>query len=534
MKRINFLYCLFIVIPTLLNAAPKQGIQAISEATLRAHVEFLASPELEGRDALEAGSRIAERYIATRLAQYGLNAFEDLPDYYQPVPLRVSMTDYEKSRLIVKSDGGTEEFIPNQDIFFFPRGGRDADITGALLLCGYGISAPEFDYDDFSGTDPAGKILLVIDGEPLNPDGTALLGGGKKSKYANPVVKARIAQEAGAAGLLIMPAPSGDRRQMEKSLGRYMARMNDPIVQLAEETEALPVFYLTEETGKILLSDLNLLEYQRQIDSQRRGDPRLVAGTGITLRIRFKNIEEKTTANVVAYWPGKSEEAVLVVAHHDHEGKKGDDIYYGADDNASGVAGLLGIAQAVSACGELTGRQIIFLSTGAEERGSLGAQYFIHHPPIALDNIVAVINMDEIGRDGSPQFRAMTDSTIQGVKDLLMVFYSGQTPELADIVTLENQSEKLDLELEPVLQFHGSSDHTPFHEQQIPSVFLFTGFHSDYTSPRDTADKILYGKLTRVTQLAFGLTYDLATRKQRPLFDTSIKEITSSGRRYGY
>lgn len=532
-KFLLIFFALF-ALANFLTAAPKEGIQSITEPELRAHVEFLASAELEGRHALERGAQVAQRYIATRFKQYGLETFDVAPDYYQTVPLVVSHTDYERSRIIVARKDQILEFLPNEDVFFFPREGSDADFAGSLLLCGYGIRAPEFEYDDFLGVDPEGKILLVFNGEPLNADNTSAFGDVKKTKYSNPIVKARIAREAGATGLLIVQPPNYDLPPIEKTLGRYMGRMNDPIVQLAEDADAFPVFYVKRETASAFLGDFDLSEYQRKTDENHQGNPHLMEDVEVTLRIRFKDVEQKFTANIIGFWPGKSDEAVVVMAHHDHEGIKNGQLYPGADDNASGVAGLLGIARAFSTMGKTPRRSIIFLSTGAEERGMLGAKYFVQHPPVDLEKIVTVINMDEIGRDGSPQFRAMMDSTIMGEKDLLMVFYSGQTPVLAEIATLQNQTAKLKLEMEPVLQFHGSSDHVVFHERGIPSVFLFTGFHSDYTSPRDTPDKIVYGKLTRVAQLAFGMVYDLATRKNKPLFDTTIKEVVRSDRKYGY
>jgi Zn-dependent M28 family amino/carboxypeptidase len=222
------------------------------------------------------------------------------------------------------------------------------------------------------------------------------------------------------------------------------------------------------------------------------------------------------------------------MAHHDHEGIKKDQTYFGADDNASGCAGLLGIAEAFSTLDKPLRRGVIFLSSGAEEKGSLGARYFLQNPPFPPKNIVAVINMDMIGRDGSSQFRAMMDPTIEMEEDLLMGFYSGQTPLLAEVASRENRTAKLNLVLEPVLRFHSASDHVPFHEKEIPSIFLFTGFHGDYTSPNDTPDKILYGKLVRVVQLAFGMSYDLAERKERTVFDKTITEVKRSDRRYGY
>jgi Zn-dependent M28 family amino/carboxypeptidase len=126
----------------------------------------------------------------------------------------------------------------------------------------------------------------------------------------------------------------------------------------------------------------------------------------------------------------------------------------------------------------------------------------------------------------------MMDPSIPGEEDLLMIFYSGQCPELADIADKSNKSIDLDLMLEPVLTFHSSSDHVPFHQSEIPSLFLFTGFHNDYHTPRDTPDKIIFSKLARVVELAYKISYNIAEVRERPRFDHSITEVERKGR-YG-
>ncbi len=510
-------------------AAAQNSDFNVREAELRAHVEFLASPELEGRSALDRGSRVAERYIATRFEQYGLEAVDSISGYYQTVPLVVQKTDYDNTRLIIDRDVIKSELKPMRDFYFFPRSGQDRDMSGSLLLCGYGIRAEEYRYDDFRGSDPKGKVLLVFSGEPQDSSGKSLLTEGRASKYSRAVVKARLAQELGAAAVLVMQPPLGDHPPMEQAVGRYLADADEPLVQLPDDTGGVPIFYLKRSAAEALLGrDFDLEGYQNGIDQSLKGDPRLSADIIVTLRIRFKDVRQQETANIIGILPGKSDEAVLLTAHHDHEGIKDGQIYFGADDNASGVAGLLGVARALSERSEPLSRTVIFLSPGAEEKGSLGARYFVEHPLYPLEKIVAEINMDEIGRDGSPQFRAMMDPSIPGEKDLLMMFYSGQSPVLADIAKMLD-GQHLNLMLEPVLTFHSGSDHVVFHQKGIPSVFLFTGFHSDYTSPTDTPDKIVYNKLTRVTRFAAELATALAERPERPTFDRSIRQVERKG-----
>jgi hypothetical protein len=506
----------------------------ISTAELRAHVAFLASPELQGRDAPGLGSRIAERYIAALFAEYGLSAFADAPGYYQEIPLLASRADYSRSCMIVQRAGRIWEFEPNHQIFFFPRGGTDGDITAPVLLAGYGIRAPEFAYDDFRGADPGGKFLLIFNREPQEQDSASVFNGARPTKYSNPIVKVRLAQELGARGLLIVQPPNNDLPSIEKTLEKHLADQDREILQLAEHTEAFPVVYLKPEAAEALLgTDFDLAAYQRGIDDHFQPDPRLLPDLLVTLSIRFRDVRMDSTANIVGYIPGKSDEVVVVLAHHDHIGLEGGRIHFGADDNASGTAGLLSLAKAFSAEKGKLRRGVVFLSTSAEEDGTLGALYFTRHLPVAAEKIVAAVNLDEIGRDASTQFRAMMNPEIPPEPNSLMIFYSGQSPLLADFATEANRAQKLNLILEPVLHFSGSSDHIHFHDLRIPSVFVFTGFHSDYHQPSDTADKLNYEKMTRIVGLTAEMVYHLAQSKQRVTFDPEIRNVAGTGRKYG-
>ncbi|MBU0520234.1 M20/M25/M40 family metallo-hydrolase [bacterium] len=534
----KFVICLLLT--GLLFSAAAQGqldYSLIKEVDLKSHIDFLCAPALEGRVAPGQGSEQAQRYIASLFEKYGLQELESAPQYLQNVPLRISRTDYESTKVLLDFGDKQISFSANDQFFFFPKGGEDYDICGEVILCGYGITAPEFNWDDYQQTDISGKFVLVIDGEPRLEDGSSRLNGerGNPTKYSRDVVKARIAQSKGALGLLIAASVKTDSAGIVEKFGNKAEKMFDPIVQLPGYESDFPVIYLNSDAAEEFVGgDAHYFEaYQYLLPNE----PRLLKDhqrdpVTLTLKIRYKDIQDTATANVIGFLPGQTDNAVLVMAHHDHEGIKNGKLYPGADDNASGVAGLLGIAKATARSSGKPANSIIFLSSGAEEKGSLGANYFIQHPPYPLDKIITVINMDEIGRDGSPQFRAMFDPSISGEKDLLMVFYSGQTPAFAEIAKQLDQQD-LNLLLEPVLTFHSSSDHVPFHAQQIPSMFLFTGFHSDYTSPRDVPEKIVYDKLLRVTRFATSLTWEIATTKKRPTFDTSITEVERKGT-YGH
>lgn len=532
--------CLIIaLLPHFLLSGNGEGRKSISEAELRAHVEFLASAELEGRAAPGRGSEIAERYIITRFRQYGLEELGDAPGYRQSVPLVTCRVDYENSRMVV--NGKKNISLKALDSFiFFPRQGMDMDIIAPLYLAGYGISAPEYSWDDYPETEARGKIVLVQEGEPTDTQGKSQFTGDKPSKYSRVAVKARIAQEKGAKALLIHSRSWGmgeeKASEMIPQVFKDQAdKMSEPIVQLDEAVEFFPVLYLHPScTGDIFGDGDSYNQYIAGIDEKFNSKiSSLNDKVTLTLQLRFCDIQKRSTANIIGIIPGNTEEAVLLVAHHDHEGIIDGVLYPGADDNASGVAGLLGVASSLSSGEGEYRRPIMFLSTGAEEKGYLGARYFLQHPPYPIEDIVAVINLDMIGRNGSSQFRAMRDPSVELEEDLLMVFHSGQSPQLGEIAEEENKTTGFDLVLEPVLHFHSGSDHVPFHEAGIPSFFLFGGFHSDYTSPGDTPEKINYKKLVKVTQFACQLVSTLAQIEERPAFDRTIQEVESSGGKYG-
>ncbi|MFH1862020.1 MAG: M20/M25/M40 family metallo-hydrolase [bacterium] len=542
MKRILFLIYLLLSYTACVNAVPKAAIRSISAATMRSHVEFLASPELEGRDAPGRGSEIAQRYVATRFAEYGLQTFKDIPRFYQLIPLTICKPDYDNTILAIHRNTEIQQFTPNQDFYTFPKAGSDNKVCGPVLLCGYGIQAPAYNYDDFAGCDPQGKFLFVFEGEPQEQDSTSVFNGTKPTRYSSVAVKTNTAFQLGAVGLFIMQKPESDPAAWRKKIAQFQQKAEEPIVQLTEDIGAstvntLPVFYLEENVVRSLLGrEFDVIAYQEGIDYAGAGNPLPLDQVTVSFSLRFKDVLETQTANIVGYYPGKSEAAVVVLAHHDHIGiqMQENQICPGADDNASGTAGLLQIAQCFSAWGEKLQRSVVFLSTSIEEDGTLGAKYFLNHSPIPVDKIVGAVNLDQIGRDGSSLFRALYDTALPTESDLLMAFYSGQTPEIAEIAQRANRSTNLNLVAEPVLKFHSASDHVQFHNQGIPSLFLFSGFHSDYHSPQDIPAKINYEKLVRVVEFTLGLVYEIATRDAPLIFDTRIEEVKTSGRQYGY
>jgi len=216
---------------------------------------------------------------------------------------------------------------------------------------------------------------------------------------------------------------------------------------------------------------------------------------------------------------------VLVGAHYDHEGVKEGKLFPGADDNASGVTANLQVAIAYAKNQKKLDlkRNLIFAFWDAEEKGTLGTQYFVEHPPVPLEHLKVVFNMDMIGRDASFNFAALRQPIKdEGAENKAMIFYSAQAPFLQDYANDANQTLQLQLLYDPNVFFTSGSDHVNFHSHRVPVVYYFTGFHTDYTSVNDTADKINFTKLTRISRHIANFSYLLVNAEVLPEFDIRI------------
>lgn len=520
--------------PHFLNAG--DGVSSITINELRSHVEFLASPELEGREAGYRGAEAAARYISTRFKSFGLQALPGAPDYYQPVPLVIMSPDFEKTIISIVDEKGAVECKVNRDLFFFPKGGDDDHFSAPVALCGYGISAPELGYDDYRDADVEGKIALIMNREPQLDDSSSIFNGARPTKYSIPMVKARTARSRGAKALMIMRPPTDSHPPIEETLENYRKGLEKPIVQLAGKMESLPVFYLKDETAALILAGkVDIGEYYREIEETLEPNPIEIEGITVDVTIRFRERRESESANVMGFFPGTGSESVdetlIIGAHYDHEGVSGEDIFYGADDNASGVAGLLEMAEAFSMYSQKQRRSLLFIAFTAEEKGALGSLFYTMNPILPLEKTVAMINLDEIGRNGAPTYGGMHSPDLEEKgKDYLMVCYSAQTPIFEELNKKANKPLKLKLDFDPNVHFYGSSDQVHFHDRAIPSLFYFTGFQPDYHTPRDTPDKINYPKMERIVRLVFKVSLELLDMEVRPAFDQSIKEVTKKKR----
>jgi Zn-dependent M28 family amino/carboxypeptidase len=388
-------------------SAEQKAAAAIRGDTLKAHIGFLASDLLEGRGPATRGDQLAEAYIVSQMQHAGLEP--GAPDgtwlqSFDVYGIRTKMPDtftFKKGGESVKAKA-FEEFIGFANV---PK--EEVRLEGAeLVFVGYGIQAPEYQWDDFKGMDLKGKVLLMMNNDPESDP--KLFGGKTRLYYGRWTYKYESAARQGAAGAIIIhTTPSAAYPFTVIQSGWTGERFSIP--RREGEPQLAVKAWGTEDLCRKIAA-LGGADLDKLRAAAEKADFKPVP-LGVTLSTVLKNdVLKKTTANVIGKLPGNdpvlSKEAVIYSAHHDHLGinanaKPGEDaIYNGAVDNASGVAGMLAIADAFRALPRAPRRTVYFAAVAAEEQGLLGSEYLSLHLPIPAGRFAANINMDGLGMLG--------------------------------------------------------------------------------------------------------------------------------------
>ena len=464
-------------------------------------VKFLASPELRGRGTGSPELERAAAWLEHHYRELGIKPAGE--SYLQPFQVTIDAALGKANRFQFTENGSATtlqfpaEFVP----FNFSETGP---LKGAVVFAGYGITAPEYSYDDYAGLDVKGKIVLVLRHEPQESDPKSVFEGKTLTQHAQFAAKATNAKLHGATGVILVSDRAnhpGEGDELEKfgvTVGPTNARI--PFVQVTEAR----VDKWFSDAGK------SLDKIEADIDKDLR--PQSFAFPD-TIRVEANlDVERtvKTVHNVAAMLPGQSGEYVIVGAHYDHLGLGGQHslapsltgtIHPGADDNASGTAGVMELAR-FFATQPRQKRGILFLNFAGEEQGLLGSAYYADHPLLPLAQAVAMINLDMIGRMRDNKLYiggAASGSTLKPMLERLIpnsglrVDYSGGASE-------------------------GSSDHTSFTSHQVPALFFFSGLHADYHKPSDTWDKIDAPAAARLLALVAEVAESLRDAPERPAF----------------
>lgn len=490
-------------------AAIDHEIQDVTVAELRAYVGTLASDAMSGRGLGHAGNQQAESYIVRALRDAKVPAAA--PDYLQHVKVyeprlgeHASLTVTEAARSVVDLRIGSD-FMPQ------PESG-DQTVTGPLLFVNYGISAPALQHDDYARLNARGAVVLALDGAP-----DTLLRSGQGPGDTGPELgsldrKIDAARAHGAVGLVVVRKYTGDRETSwpsHSSVRSANYRLYDEM-----HDSPLAVAAISESTGQTL---------RRALDEQRTLACSLTPGVVAT---------PITMDNILGIVEGRqgSTDMVVVGAHMDHDGiDEAGRIYNGADDNASGTAAVIAMASAfarAAALGTRPARAVVFALWNGEEKGELGADYYVTHP-VPSRRIVANVNLDMIGRSedipdpDDPRYRGFAKTRAAENTNVLHLLGYSYAPDLARDAEVANETIHLIVKQD---YDRGSqdlvrrSDNWPFIQRGIPAVFLTTGLHPDYHTPDDDTERIDFAKLERITELASRLVW-LAADGNTPRFN---------------
>jgi hypothetical protein len=462
-------------------------------------IKILTQDKMEGRGDGTKGLTRAEHFLEARYKSLGLEAAGS-NGYLQPFTVTTGAKLKGKNHLSFFNAGGKSEVKLNQDYvpFSFSESGS---VSAPLVFAGYGVTADEFGYDDYAGIDAKGKIVVVLRYEP---SGFATKGGNQGlTHHSQLITKAINARNHGARGLILVNGKLGDGEEdLLTRFGSVTGPENVGILFAQVKNEIAANWFQT--AGK------SLKDVQEQINAGSKpasfvfpDSVRADLDVGI-------ETTHATVNNVIAYLPGKSDEYIILGAHYDHLGRGNFDslapsqigqIHPGADDNASGTAGLLELARLLAALKGQLPRGILFESFAGEELGLLGSAAWVKDPTKPIEKAVAMLNMDMIGR----------------IKDD-KVFVGGVGTGSTFPKVLEQAEDDSHLKFEYSQSGTTSSDHTSFVAKKIPVLFFFSGLHADYHKPSDTWEKINPEAAARLLNVVATVTLAIDSAPERPLF----------------
>lgn len=507
MRKLHLIILLFVFsAATLLAQAVGPSITA---EELRTHVKYLASDELEGRGSGTEGNHKAAQYIAEEFRTYGLKPAGTNGSYFQEFEFVSSVKLGSHNKLALQRSGAQVTSL-TPDIDFRPLGfSSNGTVNAPAVFAGYGIVANELQYDDYGALDVKGKVVFAL---RYGPDGND--NHSPFYRFTSIRNKARYAREKGAAALIIVDADKDE--PLKLSFDQSHASSGIPCVSMRAS--------VLEEVLKPLGHSLSAI--RDSIKALRHPVAFSLPGLTVALETDVEKIMAKT-ANVLGYLEGTDptlkDEVLVIGAHFDHLGYGGEgsgslvphlhEIHNGADDNASGTAALLELAQQFAATPSRA-RTLLFIAFSGEELGTLGSQHYVNHPYFPLEKTIAMINMDEVGRLN---------------ENSLTVYGTGTSPEWIPILKKYNtQSSSDTFALKFVPDGFGPSDHAAFYAKDLPVLFFFTGTHNDYHKPSDDWDKINYEGEERIVRYIYNVANEIQSSTPKPQF-TRAQSTPSMG-----
>ncbi|MDH4130497.1 MAG: M28 family peptidase, partial [Gemmatimonadota bacterium] len=436
--------------------------QAADSQAFRAHFEYLADDLLEGRAPATRGGELAAKYIAAQFRRLGLEPAGDSGSYFHTVPI-VALTG--APQLLARGPGAVPLRAPDDYVLWSERNEPTVSFRGGAVFVGYGITAPEWEWDDYAGADVTGKLVFCLVNDPglSNP---AIFRGPILTYYGRWTYKIEEAARRGAAGIILIHTTESATYPWSTVVGSTSGER----VRLEKAPSPLVVAgWMRDEAVGRLLRGAGLDPDKLMGDAGRKGF------RAVSLPLEFdatveSAIRRSATANVVGRLPGRgphAREAVMIGGHYDHLGIRapvnGDSIYNGAEDNASGTAAVLAAAEAFVRSGTVPGRSLLFMAFGAEESGLLGSEAFAERPTLPLADLAAVLNLDVMNLYGPT-----TDIAATGADHTSL----GRTLATAA------RAEGLTISIDSLALVRGSffrSDHFPLVRRGVPALSMEQG-----------------------------------------------------------
>lgn len=475
--------------------------KSIQAKELKYHLNILASDEFEGRETGKEGQVKARNYIRNEFVRY------KIPEYNENEYIQwFSLIEQENKGVEVKVEGNS--FYVIEDFIMSPSVVENQEVKLDLVFVGYGVEDGK--HNSYESLDVKDKAVIFWNDKPKAFD---------LSKEWTVKDKIELAKSKGAKAVFFLD------EKVEEELEKYAHYFEKPKTELYDtntaKQKAFFIFRMKEEMTEKLLKAGKLKMKKIKKKGVRSKDS---FQESVELKIN-KPTKELGGENVMAYIPGtdKAEEIVLITAHYDHLGMKDSLVYNGADDNGTGTAALLEMAEAfkqASDDGFRPKRSIVIMAVVGEEKGLLGSRYYVNNPIFPLENTVANLNVDMIGRYDDAH-----------KEDSNYVYLIGSDKLSED---LHNLSEKVNetymnfgldytynAEDDPN-RFYYRSDHYNFAKNNVPVIFYFSGVHEDYHKPTDTVDKIDFDKTARISKLIFLTAWEIANREERIQLDENV------------
>ena len=543
MYRKLFNISLIVTLAFSVALAQKPGVAtSVSVERLREHVNYLASDKLQGRrtgtpGAVEAAQYVASEFSRLRLmpgkaGQDGKSSRAKPTDYLQPFRY-VAGVDLAQGNSL---NSGSTSLRVSED--WMPLGlSSNGKVEARTVFGGYSIKVAELNYNDYAGIDAKDKIVIALSGTPDGDNPHSQF-----ARYEDPRWKAVAARNAGAKALILI-TPADNLKGTSAALLTYDNSAGDA---------GLPVVVITRQAAMRLLPSLKMEDLEAATKSK---DYQTVNRSPVTISLNTQlSHREVPASNVIGILEGSDpvlkNEAIVIGAHYDHLGLGGlgslflgeGQVHHGADDNASGTAGMLELARVFAGQRPRPRRTIVFIAFGGEEEGLLGSSYYVNHPVVPIANTVAMINMDMIGRMKSksliiggvgtaPEWRSMIEAA-NAMQGMTVTATSGSSsPTLTGggmpMVVAANGRTIVSSDSSKLFQLtlnedgFGPSDHSSFYGKQVPVLFFWTGTHEDYHKPSDTADKLNYEDEAQILALAGRIVRDIAAADKRPTYTTA-------------